>query len=226
MSISVGENIYNATLLIDKAGEEINSFLYDITQNKVTKAIENNDDLRFLDSDEDCRYSNSGWLCSDGLIWFSIKTTGKGNRPIRYFTIQVSLYGDGVSSGKVINKEPLIHIALFGETPRFKSSDFYYCSMEDLDDAEPEFIQDEILWNWYPEAEKLHEQMWIYSIRLTAINSVEDIENKIINPFFNNLSDTNSMLEELKPLSGIALYQRQESANAPDKFSYEIKFIE
>lgn len=62
--------------------------------------------------------------------------------------------------------------------------------------------------------------MWMYSLRLTDLNSIHDVERKIIFPFFNNPFAPEDMLQALINETGIALYKKND-----DEDSYNIEFI-
>lgn len=126
--ITIGHSIYNSVKLLEQAGSEINTLLYDVIKQKVNKIIEDsNCGIVGYNWGDDSRVTDSGWGYSDCAISLELKKAGKGNHPVRYFVVQVSLFGDGVCLQNVNNKEPLVHVGLFSEKPRF---DDYYCTLE------------------------------------------------------------------------------------------------
>lgn len=68
-------------------------------------------------------------------------------------------------------------------------------------------VQENVLINWYPEAESWTEQSWNYSLALTSLNTPKDIQDKVINPVRHLMQTGDPASAGLDKLDGIVKYK-------------------
>lgn len=92
-----------------------------------------------------------------------------------YFVVQISLTGEGINAED--NQEPLIHIGRWGDPIDFEELQMGFPL--DLANEYDLILEDERLFRW---VHTQYENEWCYSVRLTDINSPNDVQHHIINP--------------------------------------------
>lgn len=208
-SISIGQSIHRSCKLISRAGAEINSLSELIKQElagNLPEAIKAFANSGWADNE---LWDDSGWICN--FLQFSLPLKGKSSKkqnPERYLNIQISLDGDGMTHPNAHNEEPLVHISFWACEPN--AEDCYFTLLMATD--EEVVLQDQVLFNWAPEADETTDQGWTYSLYLTSLNSLDDIKQKIVKPV-QQLLNTNSAFDAgLLDIEGVVRYQQVESA--------------
>ncbi|ASV39791.1 hypothetical protein CI807_27475 [Pseudomonas sp. NS1(2017)] len=92
-----------------------------------------------------------------------------------YLVVQISLTGEGINAED--NQEPLIHIGRWGDPIDFEELQMGFPL--DLANEYDLILEDERLFRW---VHTQYENEWCYSLRLTDINSPNDVQHHIINP--------------------------------------------
>ena len=129
----------------------------------------------------DDRTADSGWVVTDQASSLPLKSKGKGNKGVEgYLGFQISMTGDGIAIPG--NKEPLLHVFYWEDPCDFK--DEYYAFFPYLHDDETPFeILHSRLMFWGDLANTAwNERGWTFSLRLTTLNSPEDLRKFVIAP--------------------------------------------
>lgn len=122
----------------------------DIRFKKSKKPVYNSDDSNYMTADV---------AQSFGLF------KHRGKKPSRYLSYQISVLGDGMA----IAEEPLAHFFCWNDSLDFESGCYVEIPFED----EPTMVEgDRLVW-WTKE----EPHQWMFSVRLTAINSEEAVKN-------------------------------------------------
>ncbi|GLR63961.1 hypothetical protein [Marinospirillum insulare] len=207
MSKSMGEAIHQSAKLLSQAGKEINA-LMDMIQAEVNSEIEQNQ----LGCDaqvhgnwyEESNLDDSTFLFNLYAIVLPIKKGKRKQSAQSYINIQVSLDSDGMTHPQANNLEPLAHISLWNVPTNIAEDE--YMSLDLVEDTELE-IQDNFLVSWGTDAEDWTDQCWTYSLKLTSLNSPEDVRNKIIIPFSQLMKTNNPIAAGLDKIEGIIRYE-------------------
>lgn len=205
-NITIGQSIHRSFKLISQAGAEINS-LSELIKQELTDSLPST--LKTMDDwSYDEQLDATGWAYNFIQNTLPLKSKGsKKQNPERYLNIQISLDGDSMAHPNAHNEEPLIHISFWECEPN--TEDCYFSLLMATDDEV--VLQDQVLFNWAPEAEKTTEQGWTYSLYLTSLNSLDDITQKIVKPV-QGLLNTNSAVDAgLINIEGIVRYQQAQS---------------
>lgn len=151
------------------------------------------------------RYSEEEWVVIDYAFSLGMKPAGKGKSSVvRWLSFQISLAGEGTAAEG--NEEPLLHICWFDSPINFEE-DFCYMGFPLDEDDNPE-LENKVLFNWTPDAKKWSEQQWAFSLRLTSLNTLDDIENKIIRPTVALLSGKTPIVALPLTLDGLVCYEK------------------
>lgn len=209
MAPTAGVNLHNSVKLIKQAGKEINA-LVTMIKNDINSEIEK------VQLGCNAYIHGRGWYEESHLddenyvyeLYSEVlplqKTKRNRNEAQRFLMIQVSLDGDGMTHEEANNHEPLIHIALWDEPINLNNEQ--YISLH-LSEADSFTIQENVLLNWYPEAESWTEQSWTYSLTLTSLNTPKDIKDKVIRPIRALMQNCDPLSAGLDKLDGIVRYK-------------------
>ena len=209
MAPTAGVNLHNSVKLIKQAGKEINA-LVTMIKNDINSEIEK------VQLGCNAYIHGRGWYEESHLddenyvyeLYSEVlplqKTKRNRNEAQRFLMIQVSLDGDGMTHEEANNHEPLIHIALWDEPINLNNEQ--YISLH-LSEADSFTIQENVLLNWYPEAESWTEQSWTYSLTLTSLNTPKDIQDKVIKPIRALMKKGDPLSAGLDKLDGIVRYK-------------------
>ncbi|MCK9245960.1 MAG: hypothetical protein M0P11_03285 [Anaerolineaceae bacterium] len=208
--LSIGQSISQSVMILDKAWKEIIALIPRIQEEVENLLDDTKTKFNYKegwntpwDYTEEISEIVSGTIFSLG-IYKGSKTTVN-----RYINFQISLFGECI--GK--NGEPLLHISLEGDPGDFE---FNYMGL-DLDDSLelPICIREDVLLDWEPEGTVWHDQWWTYSLYLTSINEMEDIEAKIIKPLRHFLKNEKAeAIGKLMATPGIVTYKTCPDDNA------------
>ncbi|KPQ23503.1 MAG: hypothetical protein HLUCCA13_13050 [Halomonas sp. HL-48] len=117
------------------------------------------------DMDEHC------WVST--ALAYSLPIIVKPKRTVSYYLVfQISLSGSGVDA--LNNNEPIVHIGWWTSPVDFE--DYWMGFPLETDDNIKITLDENVLFRWSCVDE------WLYSIRLTEINTIQDVEMKIVKP--------------------------------------------
>lgn len=201
MTQSIGQAIHQSARLLSKAGQEINSLMIMINES-INNHQFGNGLVISEDWLEDSIYDDSGFICIHYAKNLGLRKATKRKTQC-YLNIQISLSDDGMTHAEANNEEPLIHISLWEEASDV-NNDNYFALLWQEDEGFT--LQEEVLFNWAPDVEDWTEQGWTYSLKLTSLNSLEDIKNKIVLPVDALLSSNSVEEAGLKNIDGIVKY--------------------
>ena len=206
-TVTTGQNITRSVELLDAAGQEINNLL-SLTQTLLSEALD--DELESLGKKllideswtETDKYTDSGWTFSDHAMSLPLYSHHKRNSADAYLVVQVSLSGSGAEiPGNPA--EPVVHIYLTDEEPDL--DEWVFTAM----DTQEGDVHHGVLIDWNPAIETWVDQNWAYSLRLTSLNNLNDVRNKIVSPVLALLStdDLASVSDSLIDVEGIVHYE-------------------
>lgn len=202
---NIGISIHNSFRLVENVGREIEG-LFQVAQLEINKAIENIDGMKISEEwDTDCSQDDNGWVVKDYACYIGL-TNNRGRSTKKFLNIQVSLSGGGMSAVEGQNNLPLLHVSLWDDC-----TDFGDTYMELERNEEELSLQEGVLFNWAEKARDWLDQEWTYSLYLTSINDVNDIQNKIVQPFVSLVKNQNSSRGELTNIEGIVCYEKSPS---------------
>lgn len=190
-----GKSITDAIRFVSRLGAEC-EHLANLIREELSRAM--------LSPDVAKRYKAGGkWIDSrttDEHEWvytelgISLPIISKPKRSTgSYLVVQISLTGEGVNAND--NHEPLLHIGQWGNPIDFE--DIQMGFPIDLDTGYDLVLEDERLFRW---VHTQYDSEWCYSLRLTDINSPNDVQNHIISPIKSLLLENNAS----RALSGTA----------------------
>lgn len=133
-------------------------------------------DKRF--SYDDCA-DDSGWVCTDIAYSLPLKNIDKrSKKTLAYLGFQISMTGMGIAAPG--NHEPLVHVFLW-EVPVDFNESYMEFPLENDDEIQ---VCDELLIEWISEekSDKWSDRQWLFSLRLTSLNSSEDLKRCIVEP--------------------------------------------
>jgi len=124
---------------------------------------------------EEC-LDDSGWVYTDVANYFPLARRQKGkSKIVKHVGYQISLLGDGVGFSE--KAEPLLHVFFWDDAVNF-DEDCYMCipyPTSSEDDPWTLIYQGQLI-NWGDL------DGWTFSIRLTTLNSAQDLEQYVVNP--------------------------------------------
>lgn len=107
----------------------------------------------------------------------SLPLTRKGKRVTDCaLFFQISLAGEGMAA--VGCSEPLLHIGLWDEPINFSNSYYMGFPLFSEDEVAPE-VDGEVLMRWQGNPPG---GLWLFSLRLAAVNTPDDIQSKVVEP--------------------------------------------
>lgn len=179
-TLTIGQSITQSAELLANAGNEINN-LCTLLANELPESI--NESKRKLSKNivvgdwVDTDYLE-GWVYLEGGSYIPLYAHHNSREATKYLNIQIALGGE---NAKVPGQptEPLIHIYMMDEAVDF--SDMYLNPEECLEDESAELINN-VLFSWDKTPESWQDQYWSFSVKLTSVNSLQDLREKIIAP--------------------------------------------
>lgn len=216
----IGKAIYNSAKLISQVAQETES-LFDLIKNrfntelfetvekkppiKIVRGWKNNQGYKAV-------YDEYDWILNGYAVTLGIKS----KKSEAFLWIQLSLLGDENEFEEMNVTEPLLHICLIGHDLSY--SDETYININDINDPEyrskfPITLHQNCFWDWDSDKSEPLKQEWYYSLKLTSLNSVEDVDQKIITPVKSLLSATSSTekdsaIHNLSMIEGILRYRK------------------
>mgnify|MGYP005857961739 CR=1 FL=1 len=215
---SIGNAICNSAKLIKQIGQETDS-LFELIQNRFNTTLFDSEEKTGIKIVQgwgyDSFHKKNDWLLNEYAYTLGI---AKRKDVIPSFLwIQLSLLGDENEFEEMKVNEPLVHICFLGHDLSY--SDETYININDINDPDyineyPIALDHDFFWHWVNEknADPL-KQEWYYSLKLTSLNSVDDVEQKIINPvksllLATNASEKDNAIQKLSNLDGILRYKK------------------
>lgn len=184
MSTVDGKTLADCFALVARCGREING-LSEMLTNMLTETIAaRRSDLPFVlsgGSQDSSRTDESNWVCTDISSSLPLKATGKGRWSTeRYVGFQISTAEDGIAIPD--NKEPLLHVFCWEAACSFEHDLYMGFPVSNNADYPCEVIYDRLIrWGSHDD-NGWNQNEWTYSLRLTALNSAEDLEKYIVAP--------------------------------------------
>lgn len=214
---SIGQSIHRSIKLIAQAGQGIDSLSELIKQelaNNLPGHLKTMDNWAYSEQE-----GSNGWTWN--FLQYSLPVKAKSSKSRgaeAYLHFQISLDGDGMTHSETNNEEPLIHIS-FWEKSWEPGTECYFCLW--MDSNEEVKLQDQVLFTWPPVETTAIEQNWTYSLKLTTLNSLTDIKEKIVGPVNALLNNPPALDAGLPDIEGIVRYVRVEGTE--DKVFSPIK---
>lgn len=126
------------------------------------------------------RNDDSNWITTDKGCSIPLKSKGKGKKKIEaYIVFQISLTGAGAQG---TYQEPMLHIGLWRDAINFKDGVecFLNFPMEHFEPVSSVQLERLLIWDEYETGWSKSD--WTYSLRILALNSIEDIQKYVVRP--------------------------------------------
>lgn len=213
MATIEGKTVVQSFEIASRICKEVGS-LHELLQDQLTEAIgsasRENKTLWCIAAGgvSDDRLDESEWLYTDLLFALPLKSSGKGNKPIQcYVGYQISMFGDGVVLPE--NKEPLLHVFCWADTPSFEGGN--YQGFPVLDDEINGFdVLENHLLHWGSANAAWNERGWTFSLRLLQLNTPDDLQTQVIAPALALLNAESISTVSLANLPAILRYPSKE----------------
>lgn len=189
-----GENLYNAAMVMKRAGEEIEAMLEKLTALLDRRLNTLGTIQKFEQKGEDLFDNSNEWVFTDLVRNFSIYKKSAKN-PSAYLALQIKLCDRGEAD--VLGSQPLLYV-LFCSEADWELDEFL------LHKAVKEGFRLErgCLWRRYDDNEKNgNSRVWwkdeelVFVLPLVGLNTQEDLEVLIIDPIYSLLTDGAESIE-------------------------------
>nr|WP_156889283.1 hypothetical protein [Halomonas sp. 1513] len=183
---AAGESIFRAFNLVEQVGHEINGLARIIEHELVESFISQGEgkDVKLASWRKEADWvSESQWVYMGHVVSLGV-TTCRGKLPRRYLSIQFAMIGETMTSFKHPNSQPLVHVSFWDEPVDMEYS---YMGLEDLSKPLPTLVNDSVFY-WSAPGDSGLSAQWTFSVRLTSLNSRDDVKNKIVDVFWELLS--------------------------------------
>lgn len=168
--------------VVSSCGSEIEA-MSDSLANLFTDAISEEDDkLKPLTCALNDKHFSSycmddfGWVCTDIAYNLPLKRVGRSKKTLAYLGFQISMMGTGIAAPR--NNEPLVHVFLWEVPVDFVNDNVAY----PLDKNSGPRVCNEVLIEWGVIGGEWSDRQWLFSLRLTTLNSIEDLKRCIVDP--------------------------------------------
>lgn len=180
MSAVSGKSITECFAFASRVGVEIEGLMSTLSDMLVDSLKQPSLPCKVADKPEwKSQDDPDGWICKDSAFSIPLKGTQKGLAK-RYLRVQVSVAGEGIAIPE--NEGPVLHVSFWEAPYDFKNEVATYFPMfETVDMPFSVVAQRQLLWVEKNEP-KWNEQKWTFSLRLTELNSADDLRNYVINP--------------------------------------------
>ena len=206
-----GSRIAHAFELAAAVGKEVSALvqtLDDLIDERIQASCVT---YEFFDSAEESSLTDDEeWVCMGWAKSFPLITRKKGpgkrkSYPDMYLAYQISLSGPGTLGGD--NPEPLLHVLCLESAVDFAED--HYVGGALLKDY-PWVLEGESLIRWLTEEDNATETgEWAFSLRLTSLNSSQDLEEKIVNPAIALLNGKSSQEALPSTLGGLVRFRKE-----------------
>lgn len=210
----LGHQISACFEFVSKVGQEVNNLNTLIPEaiNRMLGEPELAEVYASLSWDEDDACSDDNWVGTDTICSIPLIIKPKRKATL-YLGYQISLMGAGINAGG--NKVPLIHVFCWS----YGAGSFPDCSMmfplgageQELDDQSLFVFKDE------PGAPR----SWTYSLDLTVVNTLDDVERLIIKPMRKLLLNASGREAFTGNAKGVVCYE--EIADEPGQYTVSIR---
>jgi len=202
----IGKSITESVRFITNVGEQIES-LVRLVKDELSLSMEKIKAFKTANEwTNEVRRDEYEWVVTDYAHCIALKPISKGNHGVAgYLGIQISLVGDGIDIEN--NEEPLLHVCWFNDPLDFEIEYFGI----PIDEEAIFTVINGVIFDWNPGVEIFRDQRWSYSLRLTSINTPDDVKRKIVEPvisLFNNGIKESALL--LEKLDGIVQYEQSD----------------
>lgn len=216
---NIGKSIFETFQFVSRVGSECDQ-LAKLLKQEISGLIASDDEVsasmqadgHWIDSVE---LDEGKWVTISVAYSLPIKVRPKRTAH-RYLTFQISLSGAGV--GAHDNDHPLVHVAWWESPINFQETrDFEESWMGFPFDIEEDYhaysLEAGVLFRWPSE------NTWLYSLRLTSLNTIRDVETKIVTPVKKPLCG--STVEDALPPTLEGLVHYAEVDGQPGHFRVE-----
>lgn len=181
MTTIQGKTISECFELVSRVNVELEG-LRDTLSNLLTLSLEADKAIpcriasKEVASDERC--DDSGWVYTDFAWNLPLKASGKGaSKAQQYFGYQISMAGNGIAVPGY--SEPLLHVFCWGAPIDFKQGAYVGFPLEETD---CDIVEGRLLVWGGLEVIDWNKRSWVYSLRLTMLNSSDDLKKYVVTP--------------------------------------------
>ena len=180
MSAVSGKSITECFAFASRVGVEIEGLMNTLSDKLVASLKQASLPCKVADKPKwDSQDDPEGWICKDSAFSIPLKGADKGPTE-RYVRVQVSVAGEGIAIPK--NEGPVLLVSFWEAPYDFDDQVATYFPMSETDDMPFSVVsQRQLLWIEKNEP-KWNEQKWTFSLRLTELNSADDLQNYVIDP--------------------------------------------
>lgn len=174
-----GENLFNAALIIDKAGQEIDAMLEKLFS-VVKKKLELKDFIQKVEFSNQVFDEDDGWVYKGTLVNYSIFKKG-AKKANAYLAVQVKLCDE--KEQEIVGTEPLVYV-LFSSGEKWEYDEFLLYNAV----ADGWKLNDKCLWEFFDEDEDRSSERpwdqaeWAFVVPLVSLNTPDDLKESIVNP--------------------------------------------
>lgn len=202
MTDNLGPRIYECFSTVESVGREVDAINRHLPGLIIEKIIEAG--YKYFEQQDELRESDNGWVYTD-YIWavpFSKKSNNQNKLWLGY---QISFSGDCVNYRGCKAPEPLVHVFLWShiDSTELGFSGGYYMSFP-LEPFQGLKVTCNSLIEWpitegYNWLKKENPCSWTFSIKLTSLNQLKDLETLIVTPAIQLIdnNDANGILGNL-----------------------------
>jgi hypothetical protein len=135
---------------------------------------------------------DSGWVNHSIAYSFPLKTRGKGRKRTEMFlSYQISLAGDGVVR-EAAGLLPVLHVCLWGSALDFYEGNYMAFPVFRDDREVFEITEGRLLrWGTATQEKVWTEYAWTFSVQLTALNNLYDLNRLVVSPALELLRGAN-----------------------------------
>ena len=206
-----GSRITHAFELVSAVGKEVSALIQTL-DNLIEQRIEAScvtyelfdaaDESTLNDDDE---WVAIGYAGSFPLITKKVGAGRRKNHPDKYLCYQISLSGSGTLESQ--NSQPLLHVLCLEEGVDF-AEDLYFGDAWLTD--YPWVLEGDSLIRWLNEEDnETPTGDWAFSVKLTSLNSSQDLEDKIVNPAIALLNGKSSQEALPSTLEGLVRFRKE-----------------
>ncbi len=116
----------------------------------------------------------SGWVTT--AVGYSLPVKVKPKISVsRHLSFQISLSGDSVAA--IDNSEPMVHVIWWADPLDFEG---IWMGFPFDSDESSQSLEEGVLFRW-PSTDP-RDAEWVYTLRLTSLNTIRDLKEKIVDP--------------------------------------------
>ena len=178
----VGKSIVESFDFVSRVWSECDSLANELKKN-ISILIAQDHEVKKLLSAKSGWRKNPSWQtdasgCVNTAVGYSLPVKVKPKKSVsRYLCFQISLSGSSVAA--IDNNEAMLHVIWWADPIDFKDGPWMGFPF-DLDDELHVSIDEGVLFRW-PSTDNEGDE-WAYSLRLTSLNTIRDLKEKIVDP--------------------------------------------